>query len=68
MVIDVSEKWHECGVCKSKYITKQEAEKCERSHKLRGADIGDIWNICYNIYFWVIIDWMIIFYNVRVEI
>lgn len=42
MVVDVSDKWHECGLCKSKYLTKEEAEKCERSHKLRGADIGDI--------------------------
>lgn len=42
MVVDVSDNWHECGFCKSKYLTKQEAEKCEKSHRLRGADVGDI--------------------------
>ena len=42
MVVDVSEKWHECGICKSRYNSRGEAEKCERSHKLRGADVGDI--------------------------
>lgn len=42
MVVKVSDSWYECGICKSKYVKWREAEKCERSHKVRQPDIGDI--------------------------